>query len=98
MSLAGGLSSGETLSACAATPMNEPTRFGPSGLLVLRAPCIARPTQTMPCCMASVTKYISVEYLSPARLSEQVKPPAILSFHIWLNQGLALSSANNLNC
>ena len=38
------------------------------------------PTQTMPCCIASVTKYIRVEYLSPLMFSEQVNPPAILFF------------------
>ena len=50
----------------------------------------------MPCCIAKVAKYIRVENLSPDRPSEQVKPPATLSFQPWVNQTLALASAKTL--
>src|ERR1700733_8114075 len=60
---------------------------------------IPEPIQTMPCCMASVQKYVRVENLSPLIAAEFVNPPANLSRHeagthvLWL-----VASEKRLNC
>ena len=45
--------------AWAMTPMLEPRR------LMVSLPMMFRPAQTMPCCIAKVSRYCKVESLSP---------------------------------
>ena len=85
------------MSACAITPIHPPNRFTAPGCPGCVTGIVPVPTQIIPCCIASVTRYISVEYLSPLICSEQVKPPASLSFQPSVAQTFALASAKVLN-
>src|SRR5690606_22045025 len=80
-----GVCSGGALSDCVITPMYAPTRFTSSGRPpwpdLLDAGSSPSPTHTIPCCIASVTKYCSVLNLSPAYVPEFVNPAASLLRH-----------------
>jgi hypothetical protein len=76
------------------TPRKAPRRFTSFTLPLewLLPGKTSRPTQIIPCCMAKITRSVSVLSLSPLWDAEFVNPPAILSRHLSSSQCLEVAS------
>src|SRR6185436_6787618 len=85
----GSIAAGEASDGdCAMAPMDEPSQFRSLRCAALELlGSMPVPTQMAPCCMASVTRYCSVDSLSPLMVALLVKPANSLSFQARLYQG-----------